>query len=743
MKRWLLRLSALSGVVVLGLFAIAQAQRSTAATDNLAVDPPATAPLTLPAEGASPRAARDIDPPNRFSADSTARIISIEDQPARRLRPDAPAPRGADGVADGALAPGDPFNLHDRAAPAAAPDRFPAAQVTAAYPADPAPAADGSRGAAPEGRGDGSSIYGNGGRAPRSDRSEVRPVAATAPAATFDDRDARPLAGHPDFEPARIPPADGAAPRALPAAEGRDIGADERSPAAGGGRGSPFGSDRSATSSVMKGDSDSNHALHSTADDSASATPAAVEGTGRPGVKQLEGPQSPHLTIEKTAPAEVQIGKPAKFEIKIRNDGNVAAEGIEIRDEVPKGTRLIATTPAASVGPRGQLSWSFNTLNPGEQLVAQLELMPIAEGEIGSVASVTFRAEASARALATRPQLALQVTAPKQVMIGSDARLVIRLSNPGTGAASGVVLSERVPAGLKHPAGSELEFDVGTLKPGESRQIELALNAVQAGHATNVLTAHGDGNLKAQERADIQVIAPALAVAMTGPSRRYLERQATYTVSVSNPGTAPAKDVQLVTQLPKGMKFVKANNSGQFDPNTNTVTWSLEELPATETGSVSLVAVPVEIGEQRLTVQGKARQGLSAEKEQTVVVEGLASLAFEVQGADEAIEIGGETTYQIHVVNQGSKGASNVRITAIFPPELKALRAEGPTRESVEDHRVGFEPIARLAPKAEATFRIRAQALKAGDLRVKVQITSDDARQPILKEESTRVYTDH
>ena len=142
----------------------------------------------------------------------------------------------------------------------------------------------------------------------------------------------------------------------------------------------------------------------------------------------------------------MQVGKPAKFEIKVRNAGSAAAQGVEIHDEIPKGTKLVSTTPAATQGPHGDLVWSLGTLNPGDQVAAQLELVPLTEGEIGSVASVTFRADASARSIATKPQLILQVSGPKQVMIGDDATLTIRLSNPGTGAASGVVLAEKVPA---------------------------------------------------------------------------------------------------------------------------------------------------------------------------------------------------------------------------------------------------------------------------------------------------------
>ncbi len=470
--------------------------------------------------------------------------------------------------------------------------------------------------------------------------------------------------------------------------------------------------------------------------------PHEAEATGRPGAKSLDGSQTPQLTIQKLAPAEVTIGKPARFEIKVQNSGTVAAHDVEIHDLTPQGTRLLSTNPPASAGAHGELVWSLGTLEPGRQASVQLELMPIAEGEIGSVANVTFRADASVRTLATRPLLTMQVAAPAQVLIGNATPLTIRISNPGTGAATGIVLWEKVPAGLRHSAGGDLEFKVGTLKPGQSREIQLTLSAAQAGHVVNIVQAQGDADLRAEARAELDVVAPGLSVAVAGPTRRYLERQATYTVSVSNPGTAPAQEVELVTQLPKGMKFVKANNEGHYDPQTNTVTWSLAELPPAETGNCLLVAMPVEAGQQVVSISGKARQGLADRKEQTVLVEGLAAVECDIRGADDAIEVGGETTYQIHVVNQGSKAAANIQVTALFPPELTPLRIDGPGRGEITDHSVQFEALAQLGPKAEATFRIRAKAMQAGDLRVKAQLQDDEMRQPVLKEAGTRVYID-
>jgi len=474
------------------------------------------------------------------------------------------------------------------------------------------------------------------------------------------------------------------------------------------------------------------------------ASPAVTtsEGTGRPGQKQLEGQQVPQLSVEKLAPREIQVGKPAVFETKVKNVGQAAAQNVEIYDEIPKGTQLLRTVPSASRGPRGELVWSLGPLKPNEEAKVQMELMPTAEGEVGSVATVHFRADASAKTICTKPELAMQVSAPKQVMIGEDVTFQLRVSNPGTGAASHIVLAEKVPAGLQHQAGTELEFDVGDLKPGESRQLDLTLKAVQPGPVVNLFTARGEGSLKTSERCDLEVVAPALKVGMTGPSKRYLERPASYTFSVSNPGTAAAKEIELVTYLPRGLKFVKANNSGSYDSRRHCVVWSLEELPASENGQVQMTALPIEEGEQKIRIEGKAQQGLTDATETSVVVEGVAAIYFEVVDLADPVEVNGETTYEVRVVNQGSKAASNLQLTAYLPPELKALAAEGPSRHTIEGGRVTFESLSRLNPKGDTAYRIRAQALRPGDVRVRVQVVTDEIKQPVTKEESTRIYAD-
>lgn len=470
--------------------------------------------------------------------------------------------------------------------------------------------------------------------------------------------------------------------------------------------------------------------------------PLAAEGTGRPGDPRLEGAQSPQLTIQKSVPKEIQVGKPATFSVVIRNIGQVPARDVEVHDQVPHGTRLLGAKPEARRGVRGELTWSLGTIQPGGESVVEMQLMPTAEGEIGSVVTVRFAADAAARCVSTRPQLVVETAAPQQVLIGEQLTLSIVISNPGTGVATGVVLEERIPAGLHHPAGNELEYSVGDLKPGESRKLELPLVAKQAGQIVNLLTARGDGDLRVENRRELEIVAPKLDVAMEGPKRRFLERQATYQLLIANQGTAPAEKVELVASLPAGLKFVSANNAGYYEEATRTVHWRLERLPAKEVGAVELVTLPVEAGQHAIRLRGTADKGLVAEKDQPVLIEGIAAILFQVADRVDPIGVGGETTYEVRVMNQGSKAASNVLVEIAFPPQLQPVAAEGPTRFALEGNRLIFEGLAQLAPKAETIYRVKAKALEPGDLRVRIQLKTDDMQSPVTKEESTQVYAD-
>jgi uncharacterized repeat protein (TIGR01451 family) len=202
--------------------------------------------------------------------------------------------------------------------------------------------------------------------------------------------------------------------------------------------------------------------------------------------------------------------------------------------------------------------------------------------------------------------------------------------------------------------------------------------------------------------------------------------------------------VRLAAQLPSGLKFVGANNNGHYDEATRTVHWALAELPVNETGTVQVTTLPVAIGQQTVCFRGTAERALTVEQEQQVLIDGIAAIRFQVVDVEDPIEIGGETTYEIRVLNQGSKDATNVRVIVALPPGLQPVAAEGPgsLRHALQSNQIEFEPLPRLPPKVDTAYRVRVQGREAGDHRIRVQLQTDEMQSPVTKEESTRVFSD-
>lgn len=467
---------------------------------------------------------------------------------------------------------------------------------------------------------------------------------------------------------------------------------------------------------------------------------------GAPVADSMTGLQTPSIAVEKFAPDEVQVGKPATFEIVVKNVGKVPAYDVTVQDEVPRGTTFRQALPQATQSQAGLLNWKLGVMQPGDERVIELTLVPEMEGEIGSVAQVTFQSKAGSKSIVTQPKLEIRHEGPQQVHAGEVATVRLTITNSGTGAASNLLLASNVPEGFTHEAGSSLETKVNPLRPGESQQINLVMTAVKAGQYEQAFFVEDeDGQVVAQDASQVEIVAPGLDVAIAGPRKRYVERQATHNITIANPGTASARDVDLVAFLPSGFKFVSAapaEAGGQYDSREHRVVWGIEELVAGASATVQLTTLPVEAGDQKVRVEARSANGLTADFEQLVEVDAVSELPFTIHDMADPIEIGSETAYEIRLANRGAKDATNVAVSVAFPPDLKPLAGEGEVQGTVSKDRVEFTPIPRIAPGQEVIFKVRAQGLRAGDHRIAVSLTSDDQQQPLTREESTRVYAD-
>jgi uncharacterized repeat protein (TIGR01451 family) len=331
---------------------------------------------------------------------------------------------------------------------------------------------------------------------------------------------------------------------------------------------------------------------------------------------------------------------------------------------------------------------------------------------------------------------------PEQAVVGEPVVFQVQVSNPGSGPVTGLVLRGKLPEGLQHPQGSVVEAELGTLAPGDSRVIPLTTTAAKGGRQMAEVHATADGGMETSARSAVQLLEANLQVRRSGPSRCYLKSEVGFELELQNPGSAAANNVEIVDTLPAGLEFVSATEGGVYDAASRSVTWRLTALPPNGKHKLGYRVKAAGIGEQADRVVVRAERGLEAKAETTFNVEGIPALLLEVVDLDDPVEAGGDLTYEVRVVNQGSCPCTNIQITASVPDGLQARDASGPTGHRVQGSQVVFESLAKLATKADAVYRMKVRGLQPGDHRFKVQMTCDQLRQPVYKEESSRVYKD-
>jgi uncharacterized repeat protein (TIGR01451 family) len=445
--------------------------------------------------------------------------------------------------------------------------------------------------------------------------------------------------------------------------------------------------------------------------------------------------------VEKIGPASINKSKTLSYTIVVRNPGPVAVSDVRVEDETPAGGRILRADPPPDDHGR-MLSWRLGVLLPGAERRLQVDAQMSTEGEVLSRATVTFSVASVLKTRVTQPSLAITKTGPESVQIGDAAVFQITVSNSGTGPATNVVLHDKLPPGLKHAQGRDIEADLGTIEAGQTRTLTLSATAVSPGRQLNEAVATADDGLRATAQATVLVTEPMLVLRKTGPQRRYLNRNAEFDLEVGNPGTAAAANVHVADILPPGLDFEAASDNGAYDPAGRTVTWNLATLPAGQTRHLTVRATAKGVGDLINHGEAVADRGLAAKAEAAVHVEGIAALLLEVVDLDDPVEVGGETSYEIRVVNQGTAPSTAMQIVATVPAGMAVRGASGPTPYRLQGQQVIFEPLARLAAHADTVYRVKVVAQKPGDLRFQVQMTSEQLRTPVIEQESTRVYSD-
>ena len=172
-----------------------------------------------------------------------------------------------------------------------------------------------------------------------------------------------------------------------------------------------------------------------------------------------------------------------------------------------------------------------------------------------------------------------------------------------------------------------------------------------------------------------------------------LGQQVTYSLTVTNQGTATGTGVSLTDTLPSGVTFVSA--TGGIAPVNGVLTFALGSLDAKADASVTIVVTPTAAGPLSDTAAASMDQTDPTPADNSVTlpttvaaVAGTADLALS-GNVPSSVTLGNTVTYTLTVTNQGTATATGVTLTDTLPSGVDFVSATGgatPTRGRPDLH---------------------------------------------------------
>ncbi len=451
--------------------------------------------------------------------------------------------------------------------------------------------------------------------------------------------------------------------------------------------------------------------------------------------------QEPSVSLEWVGPSTAKVGQPTGYSLIVRNTSNVPVQQVVVRARIPSGMTCGETEPKA-ITEGNLMVWELGALQPRQDKNLQMKLLAEQKGDVSPQAWVTFTGSALTHIKVREPKLSLKVQGPEKILLGETAAFTFAVSNPGDGSADRVKIHATLAEGLECPRGNKIDFDIGNVAAGETRNVTVICMTKLGGAQKCEVAVEAEGGLRAKDTASVTVTSPRLEVQLVGPGLRYLGRKALYSLKVSNPGDAAATNVTVSDVVPDGFKILAASDGGRHDFASHTVSWFLGEIKPGESHEVKVEVQAVNPGEFKHKAAAVGAHNLNAESELTTRVEGLSALMLEMVDTDDPIEVNSETSYEVRITNTGSKMETDIKLIATIPDKMEFKNATGPVRYRPEGKTIVFEPLEKLAPKADAVFHINVKALDQGAVRFKIQMTSASLTDPVIKMEATRIYSD-
>lgn len=440
------------------------------------------------------------------------------------------------------------------------------------------------------------------------------------------------------------------------------------------------------------------------------------------------GKQAIGLTVEVIAPQFLNVKQTAALKVVVRNTGTSDARGVVVRDSLPPNLTFVSsqpeTTPVGSV-----LSWNLGDVPAGTERLISLSVQPTATGAFDHSATVTMAAGARSRTVVREPKLKIEMTSNSgKILRGQPVTFKIAVTNPGDGPARNITVQAKLSAGLREASGEPndqnlFEQTIPVIGPGEVETLDaLVFDTVLGGDQTCMVAASSPdvvaGAAEARVVSTVTVVEPKLTIKVTGPDKRFTDQLASYQVTMTNPGTSPARNVKVVATLPVSGRVQSPLPPGaRFDAQTRKLTWSRPQLDSGESAAASFQIRMGGVGLYQVAAEAKAEGVPLAKDILPTNVEGMTDVNMNVSEKRHVLDVDDATVFVIKLTNSGTKEATGLSLSAVLSENAEPINTSGTdevaTYNSAE-HRLLFAQIPRLGPGKSIELGIKVKATKHG-----------------------------
>ncbi len=314
-------------------------------------------------------------------------------------------------------------------------------------------------------------------------------------------------------------------------------------------------------------------------------------------------PQADLATV-KTGPANVFAATNYNYTISLTNFGPSIATGIIVTDALPSEVTFVSASSGGGFT-NGVVTWSIASLGSGVATNFTITVTSPAEGtvtnRVSSGSSIFDPIPANNNGSATNavvmttvtPLADLQATksGPATVFAATNFTYTISLTNFGPSAATSVVVTDALPAGVTFVSASTgyaltnsiLTWSIANLEIGGGTNFTITVTAPPEGSLTNRISAGGttidpvpgNNNGTATNAIVTTTVTPVadLKITKAGPGSVFATSNFVYTISVTNIGPSAATSVVVSDALPTNVTFVSA--SGGYSMTNGVLTWPI------------------------------------------------------------------------------------------------------------------------------------------------------------------------